>query len=87
MGVGAEIAQHMFGAAQGPLGVDDPVMAEQHPQPGGEGVWLSKRQKSAVELKLTSMEGAAKCGDELAAEDAAEHADGEKEGSLGRDPS
>ena len=29
MGVGAEIAQHMFGAAEGPLGVDDPVVAEQ----------------------------------------------------------
>ena len=27
MGVGAEIAQHMFRATEGPLGVDDPVMA------------------------------------------------------------
>ena len=33
MGVGAEIAQHMFRPAEGPLGVDDPVVAEQHPQP------------------------------------------------------
>ena len=29
MGVGAEIAQHMFRPSEGPLGVDDPVMAEQ----------------------------------------------------------
>ena len=33
MGVGAEIAQHMFRSAKGPLGVDDPVVAEQYPQP------------------------------------------------------
>ena len=33
MGVGAEIAQHMFRSAEGRLGVDDPVVAEQHPQP------------------------------------------------------
>ena len=32
------------------------------------------------------MEGVAKSGDELAAEDAAEHADGKKEGSPGGDP-
>ena len=36
MGVGAEIAQHMFRAAEGPLGVDDPVVAEQYPQPRSE---------------------------------------------------
>jgi len=40
-----------------------------------------------VELKLTSMECVAKSFDELAAEDAAEHTDGQKEGSPGRDPS
>ena len=37
MGVGAEIAQHMFRAAKGALGVNDPVMAEQYPQPCSEG--------------------------------------------------
>jgi hypothetical protein len=39
-----------------------------------------------VELKLTSMEGVAEPGDELAAEDAAEHADGQKEVSSDGDP-
>ena len=29
MGVGAEIAQHVFWAAEGRLGVDDPILAEQ----------------------------------------------------------
>ena len=37
VGVGAEIAQHMFWSAEGPFGVDDPVVAEQDSQPGGEG--------------------------------------------------
>ena len=87
MGVGAEIAQHMFRSAEGRLGVDDPVVAEQYAQPCGEGAWLGKRQQVAVELELTSMEGAAKSGDELAAEDTAEHADGQEEGTPGGDPS
>ena len=39
-----------------------------------------------MELELTSMEGVAKSGDELAAEDAAEHADGQEEGAPGGDP-
>ena len=30
MGVGAEIAQHMFRTTEGGLGVDDPVVAEQY---------------------------------------------------------
>ena len=36
IGVGTETAQHMFGAAERLLGVDDPVVAEQYPQPGGQ---------------------------------------------------
>ena len=31
MGISAEIAQGMFRSAEGPLGVDDPVVAEQYP--------------------------------------------------------
>ena len=87
MGVGAEIAQHMLRAAEGRLGVDDPVVTKQYPQPGGEGAWLRKVRQVAVELKLAAMECVAKSSDELAAEDAAEHTDGQKEGSPGGDPS
>src|SRR5271156_6161503 len=86
MGIGAEITQHMFRSAEGRLGVDDPVVAEQYSQPCAEGVWLGKRQQAAVELEFTSMEGVAKSGDELAAEDTAEHADGKEEGTPGGDP-
>ena len=86
MSIGAEITQHMFRSAEGRLGVDDPVVAEQYSQPCAEGVWLGKRQQAAVELELTSMEGVAKSGDELTAEDTAEHADGKEEATPCGDP-
>src|ERR1019366_1125793 len=86
MGVRAKIAQHMFWAAEGSFGVDDPVMAEQDSQPRGEGTWLGQRQQTAVELEFTSLKGVAKSGDELAAENAAKHADGQEEGTPGGDP-
>jgi hypothetical protein len=43
MGVCAEIAQHMFRAAERGLGVDDPVVTEQYLQPESEGARLGKR--------------------------------------------
>ena len=64
MSVGAEIAQHMHRSTEWALGVDDPAVAEQHAQPGGEGAWLRKVRQAAVELKLTTMEGVAETGDE-----------------------
>jgi hypothetical protein len=86
MGVGAEITQHMFRSAEGPFGVDDPVVTEQHSQPGAEGARLGQRQQTAVELEFPSLEGVTESGDELPAEDAAEHADGQEEGTPGGDP-
>jgi len=41
MGVGTKITQHMFRATEGSLGVNDPFMAEQYPQPCGEGARMS----------------------------------------------
>jgi len=82
MGVCAEIAQGVFRSSEWPLGIDNPVVADQDSQPGSKGAWLSQGQKVAVELDHASMEGAAKSGDELAAEDAAEYLDGKKEGSA-----
>ena len=79
MSVSAEIAQHMFRSTEGPLGIDDPVLAEQHTQPGPERTRLGQKQQATVELEITSMECVAKSGDELAAEDTAEHADGQED--------
>ena len=55
MRVGAKIAKYVFRSAEGPLGVDDPVVAEQHPQPGSEGARLGQWQQVAVELERTLM--------------------------------
>ena len=86
MRVSAEIAKHMFRSSEGPLGIDDPVLAEQHTQPGTERTRLGQRQQATVELEITSMECVAQSSDELAAEDTAEHADGQEEGAPGGDP-
>jgi len=56
MGVGAEIAQHMFRSSEGPLGVNDPVVVEQDPQPCSEGARLStpmgKKKDRRAEIQL-----------------------------------
>jgi exodeoxyribonuclease V alpha subunit len=49
-------------------------------------MWMGKRQQVAVELDRACMKGVAKSLDELAAEDTAEHADGQEEGTPGGDP-
>src|SRR5271166_3617296 len=86
MGVGAQIAQHMFRPSEGPLGVDDPVMAEQYPQPCCKGTRLGQGQEVAVEMECAFAESSLQGSDELAAEDTAEHADGQEEGAPGGDP-
>jgi hypothetical protein len=43
MGLCTEVAQGMFRSTEGLLRVDDPVMAEQESEPGGEVAWLSER--------------------------------------------
>ena len=43
VGVGTEIAQRVFWPAERALGIDDPVVAEQYPQPRGEGARFRKR--------------------------------------------
>jgi len=40
--VSTEIAQGVFRSTEWPLGVDDPVMAEQEFEPGGKHTWLSE---------------------------------------------
>ena len=86
VGVGTEITQRVFRPAEGALGVDDPVVAEQESEPGGKGPLGCEWCEVAVELECACMEGALESGDELAAEHAAEHFDGEKEGAAGGDP-
>src|SRR5438093_4889831 len=75
MSVGAEIAQHVFWPAERALGVDDPVVSEQYPQPGGKRARFRQRYEMSVELECAGTKGGLECGDKLAAEDTAEHFD------------
>jgi len=86
VGVPAEIAQRVFRSAEGRLGIDDPLVAEQGSEPCGEGPWFRKWCEVAVEGELVLAEGGLQSGDELAAKDAAEHLDREEEPVARRDP-
>ncbi len=86
MGVSAEIAERVLGSAEGPLGVDDPVVTEQDSEPCREAAWFRERCKVTVELQLAFTERRLEAGEELAAEDASEHLDRQEEGAARRDP-
>jgi hypothetical protein len=51
MGVGAEISQGMFGTAEGALGIDDPVVAEEGAQPCSKPTGFSQLQEAAMEVE------------------------------------
>jgi len=78
----AEIAQRVFWPPEGRFGVDDPVVTEQEPEPGCKGPRFSKWGEVAAELECAVAEGGLESGDKLAAEDTAEHLDGEEEGAA-----
>lgn len=52
VGVAGKITQDMLGTAEGRFEVDDPVLPEQGPQEGGEGLILTKRLESSGENEL-----------------------------------
>jgi hypothetical protein len=75
----SEIALHVFWSTEGRLGIDHPVLSEQRPEPGSEGSRISERSEWPVELNRAIAESCLESSDELAAEDAAEHFDGQEE--------
>jgi hypothetical protein len=73
-------------SAEGWLGIDNPVVAEQGSEPCGEASWLRKWREVTVELELVLVEGGLQSGDEFTAKDAAEHLDRQQAGGTGSDP-
>ena len=73
MGVAGQIVQYVFRPAKGRLGVDDPVLAKQGAQEGGERLLVRQRQTFSEESQLFAAKGASQSGHELAAKDTAEH--------------
>ena len=87
MGVASQIVEHMFGAAEGRLGVDDPVLPEELPEEAANCARCSASLlKRAMELELVLVEKLPQFSDELAAEDSAEHLDRQEEPERGVDP-
>src|SRR5260370_24331809 len=86
VGVGTEIAQDVLRTSEGWFAVDDPVMAKQLPEPGGEDFGLCKELEVAMEAEPVLGGGAFQRGDELAAKHPAQHFVGKKEGAAGLDP-
>src|ERR1700680_3311528 len=68
------------------LGIDDPVLLGEGTQKSSEVPLVAERQTLAVKPKLVVAKSASESGHELAAEDAAEHLDRQKEVSRWRDP-
>src|SRR5450759_1488045 len=86
MGVTTQILEHILGTTEGRLGVDHPVLSEQGSQPGSEDLGMSEPGQISREGELVVLESALETGDELAAKDTTEHADGEKEPRVGSNP-
>ena len=86
MGVAAEILEHIFGAAEGWFGVDDPVFSEQRSQPGSEELGLREQSQIAGKMQLAMLKGRPETGDELAAKHTSEYLDGEEEARAGSNP-
>src|SRR5258706_16195041 len=81
--VAAEIAQRVFRATEGWLGVDDPLVAVQRSGPCGEGSWRRKWGEVSMEPELVEVEDGLQSVVELAAKDPAECLDREEEGVAG----
>src|ERR1700687_5716660 len=78
--------EHMLWPPEGAFRVDHPVVSEQFSEPRGESLWLSKECQISVESELAVAKGALESRHKLAAKDATEYLDGEKEGVAIFDP-
>ena len=86
MSVTAQVVEHMFWPPEGTFRVDHPVVSEQFSEPRGESLWLSKQRQISVESQPAVAKGALESRHKLAAKDATEYLDGEKEGLAIFDP-
>src|SRR3954471_19293615 len=72
MRIPGQIMQHMFGAAEGPLGVNHPVLSKEGAEKSVERQLCCQRKTWAKEGKLLPAKGALKTSYELAAKDPAQ---------------
>jgi len=86
MGVAAEIGEHLGGAAEGLLGVNDPVDPPHGGETFGEGRRIGERRKFAEEAEVASCEGRRQPLEEQPPEQPRERLDRQKEVRTARDP-
>jgi hypothetical protein len=86
MGIAAEVVEHIFGAAEGWFGIDDPVFSEQGSEPGSEDFGLREQSQIAGQMKLAVLKGGLESGNELTAKHTSEYLDGEEEARTGSNP-
>src|SRR3981189_1867728 len=86
MGIAAEIGQHLFGATEWRLGIDDPFDASELVEPGGEGRGLGKTGEVAEEADLASIECILQILQEQPTKQAREHAYRQEEVGAASDP-
>src|SRR5450759_2241692 len=86
VGVSGEVAQDLFGPAEGGLGVDDPFAAAGVIEQSGEGGRICQVSQRAVEGEFAVLEGDSEVVQEDSAKEAREHAHGQEEVLFAGDP-
>jgi hypothetical protein len=86
MGVAAEIVHDVFGAAEGTLQIDHPIVSIEGPEPSGEGLRLRQKLQVSVEVELAILERLFECADELAAKTFLQHVLGQEVIVAGTNP-
>src|SRR6266851_20285 len=86
MGVAGEIGEHLFGAAERSLGMDDPGNGPQRSQAGGEQGWLAQARQTVEKPELARIERRLEAGQEKPAIEPRQHLHRQKEPRLAADP-
>src|ERR1039457_1752396 len=86
VGVAAEITENVFGATEGRLAVDHPVLTEEGTEERSEHFRFCQKLEIPVEAESAVVEGPFETGDKLATEDSTQHLHGEKEAIARGDP-
>ena len=85
--VAPEVTEHLLGAAEGGLGIDDPVLAKQRSEKRREALWLFQVLDRSCANQLFLPVDAPQSIDKLSPEDLAERLNGQEEGVQRMDPS
>ncbi len=79
VGITGEIVENVFGATEGRLGVDDPVLGKETLEKMQEAFRCGEFLEGTVELELALEQKLLEFGGELTAEDVAQHSDRQEE--------